>query len=203
MKNAGKLILGAVFVAASTFAGVSAQAGKALDAIMKNKTLIVGSNSDYRPNAFLGDNNQLQGFDIDVSKEVAKRLGVDVQFVTPGWEIMTAGRWYGRWHMVIGSMTPTKSRAQVLDFPAVYYYTPAAFAVHKNSKATSHKDLNGKVIGVVGSSTYHKYLEHNLEINAVARPYSSTKLPLAKSNSMVTSTSLTTFLLVMVSVWTL
>ncbi len=169
-KNTGKAILGAALFVSASVVGMSAQAGEALDGIMKSKTLLVGSNSDYRPNAFMGDDNQLQGFDIDVSKEIAKRLGVEVQFVTPGWEIMTAGRWSGRWHMVVGSMTPTKARAQVLDFPAVYYYTPAAFAVHKNSKATSLKDLDGKVIGVVGSSTYHKYLEHKLEIDAVGAP---------------------------------
>ncbi|HAT85507.1 MAG TPA: amino acid ABC transporter substrate-binding protein [Rhizobiales bacterium] len=170
MKTTKAILLGALLSAAASLCAASVQAGEALDAIMKDKMLVVGSNSDYRPNAFMGDDNQLQGFDIDVSKEVAKRLGVDVKFVTPGWEVMTAGRWSGRWHMVVGSMTPTKARAEVLDFPAVYYYTPAAFAVHKNSKATSLEELNGKTIGVVGSSTYHKYLQHNLEINAVGVP---------------------------------
>jgi polar amino acid transport system substrate-binding protein len=170
MKTAKTLLLSALLGAAASLSAVSAHAGEALDAIIKDKMLVVGSNSDYRPNAFMGDDNQLQGFDIDVSKEVAKRMGVDVKFVTPGWEVMTAGRWSGRWHMVVGSMTPTKARAEVLDFPAVYYYTPAAFAVHKNSKAKSLDELNGKTIGVVGSSTYHKYLQHNLEINAVGVP---------------------------------
>lgn len=145
-------------------------AGEILDTVNENKMLIVGTNSDYRPNAFLGDDNQLQGFDIDVSREVAKRLGVNVKFVTPGWEIMTAGRWVGRWHMVVGSMTPTKSRAEVLDFPAVYYFTPASFAVHKDAKSNKISDLNGKVIGVVSTSTYHRYLEKNLSIDALGTP---------------------------------
>lgn len=170
MKTTRRILIGALLGAVAGLGSVSVQAGEALDTIMKDKMLVVGSNSDYRPNAFMGDNNQLQGFDIDVSKEIAKRMGVDVKFVTPGWEVMTAGRWSGRWHMVVGSMTPTKARAEVLDFPAVYYYTPAAFAVHKNSKAEKVEDLNGKTIGVVGSSTYHKYLQHNLEINAVGAP---------------------------------
>src|SRR3546814_2413648 len=66
--------------------------------------------------------------------------------VTPSWDIITAGNWGGRWDMSVGSMTPTKKRAEVLDFPAVYYYTPAAFAVHKDSEIDSLADLNGKVI---------------------------------------------------------
>ncbi len=148
----------------------SSQAGKTLDAVLADKMLVVGTNSDYRPNAFLGDRNELEGFDIDVSREVAKRLGVDVKFVTPGWEVMTAGRWQGRWHMVVGSMTPTTKRAEVLDFPATYYFIPAGVAVHKNSSAKSIADLNGKVFGVVSTSTYHRYLEHNLKIDAVGTP---------------------------------
>lgn len=154
---------------AATFSPFS-QAGAILDKVMDDKMLVVGTNSDYRPNAFMGDNNQLQGFDIDVSREVAKRLGVDVKFVTPGWEIMTAGRWQGRWHMVVGSMTPTTKRAEVLDFPATYYFIPAAAAVHKKSSAQTIADLNDKVFGVVSTSTYHRYLEHNLKIDAVGTP---------------------------------
>jgi polar amino acid transport system substrate-binding protein len=151
-------------------AGATANAGEVLDQIMADKMLIVGTNSDYRPNSFLGDDNQLQGFDISVAEEVAKRMNVDVKFITPGWEVMTAGKWSGRWHMVIGSMTPTKSRAEILDFPAIYYFSPAVVAVHKNSPATKPSDLNGKVMGVVGSSTYHAYLEHRLEMDAIGAP---------------------------------
>ena len=132
--------------------------------------LIVGTNSDYRPISFMGDDNKLQGFDIDVAKEIAKRMGVDVEFKTPGWEIMTAGSWSGRLHVVVGSMTPTKNRAKVLDFPAIYYFTPAAVAVHKDSKFTKPSDLNGKTVGAVSSSTYHLYLEHKLEISALGAP---------------------------------
>ncbi|MCZ4271268.1 transporter substrate-binding domain-containing protein [Maritalea porphyrae] len=151
-------------------ASASAFAGEVLDKIMADKMLIVGTNSDYRPNSFLGDDNQLQGFDISVAKEVAKRMSVEVKFITPGWEVMTAGNWSGRWHMVIGSMTPTKSRAEILDFPAIYYFSPAVVAVHKNSSATKPSDLDGKVMGVVGSSTYHAYLEHRLEMDVVGAP---------------------------------
>ncbi|MFT5708333.1 MAG: polar amino acid transport system substrate-binding protein [Oceanospirillaceae bacterium] len=145
-------------------------AGDILDTVNNSKLLTVATNSDYRPNSFLGDKNQLEGFDIDVSKEVAKRLGVDVKFVTPGWEIMTAGRWVGRWHMAVGSMTPTKKRAQVLDFPAVYYFTPAGVAVHKDATSNKISDLTGKTFGVVSTSTYHRYLEKNLQIDAVGTP---------------------------------
>src|SRR3546814_12551718 len=79
----------------------------------------------------------MEGFDVDGCKEIAKRLGAGLKIVTPSWDIITAGNWGGRWDMSVGSMTPTKKRAEVLDFPAVYYYTPAAFAVHKDSEIAS------------------------------------------------------------------
>ncbi|MEO7107694.1 MAG: transporter substrate-binding domain-containing protein, partial [Rhodoferax sp.] len=114
----------------------SAHAGEVLNRVLKEKVLKVATNSDCKPQAFMNANNALDGFDIDVSKELAHRMGATATFVTPGWEIMTAGRWSGRWDIVIGSVTPTAKRAEVLNFPAVYYYTPAAMAVHKDSKAT-------------------------------------------------------------------
>lgn len=162
---AALLLLGMGLVGAG-----SASAGEVLGKVLKSKELKVATNSDYKPQAFMNGNNELDGFDIDVSKEIAKRLGATAVFVTPGWEIMTAGRWAGRWDMVVGSVTPTPKRAEVLSFPAVYYYTPAAIAVHKNSKAQKISDLNGKTFGIVSASTYQNYLEKTLVINAVGAP---------------------------------
>ena len=41
--------------------------------------------------------NQVEGFDIDTAVEIAKRLGVEPCFVTPTWDLITAGSWGGRW----------------------------------------------------------------------------------------------------------
>lgn len=163
-------LIGLVATVSLSFSGFAAVAGDTLDRILSKGVLTVGTNSDYRPNSFMNDDNELDGFDIAVSKEVAARLGVDVKFVTPGWEVMTAGRWAGRWDMVVGSMTPTKARAEVLDFPAIYYFSPAAFAVHKTSTAQKVEDLNGKIVGVVSASTYNRYLEHDLKLDVVGMP---------------------------------
>lgn len=147
-----------------------ALAGQTLDRVMKTKTLTVASDPSYPPQSFLDKNNQWEGFDIDVAREVAKRLGAKVKFVTPAWEVITAGHWHGRWDISIGSMTPTKTRARVLNFPAVYYYSPAAFAVYKTSKYTKLSQLDGKTIGVCGGCTYEAYLKHNLHIDAKGVP---------------------------------
>lgn len=148
----------------------AAQAGETLDRVMSSKTLTMSSDAEYPPQSFLNSSNEMDGFDIDVGKEIAKRMGVELKIVTPSWDIITGGAWGGRWDMSVGSMTPTAKRAEVLDFPAVYYYTPASFAVHKDSDIDSLADLNGKVIGACGGCTYDAYLNKNLEIDAEGAP---------------------------------
>jgi len=103
-----------------------------------------------------------------VAKEVAKRLGVKVEFITPDWDLITSGSWGKRWDISIGSMTPTKERTQALHFTMPYYSTPAQFAVHKdNTSIKSIKDLAGKRIGVGTETTYDRYLNKDLELVGV------------------------------------
>jgi len=164
-------LIAILVLAAGTFGATTANAGDVLDRVLAKKTLVIATDANYPPQSFLDKDNTLKGFDIDVAKEVAKRLGVKAKFVTPDWEVIVAGNWGKRWDISIGSMTPTKKRARVLDFPGVYYYTPASFAVHKdNTSIKTIADLNGKKIGVCGGCTYEWYLRKNLVIDAEGAP---------------------------------
>jgi len=147
-----------------------AMGGETLDRVKSSKTLTMSSDPSYPPQSFLNDKNEMDGFDVDVGREIARRMGAELKIVTPSWEVITAGRWNGRWDVSVGSMTPTKERSRVLDFPAVYYYTPASFAVHADSPAKSVSDLNGKKIGVCGGCTYEAYLNKNLVLDAGGVP---------------------------------
>ncbi len=123
------------------------------------KKLIVSTDPNYKPQSFLNDAGELDGFDIDVAKEVAAQLGVEIEFVTPDWDMITGGNWGKRWDLSIGSMTPTEERAQVLWFTDPYYYTPASFAVHKdNTTINTPEDLAGKKVGLGTATTYESYL---------------------------------------------
>ncbi len=149
---------------------VSAQAGSVLDKVMKSGTITVATDANWAPQSFINDKNELDGFDVDVAKGIAKHMGVKIEFITPAWDIITAGNWSGRWDMHVGSMTPTKKRGEIFTFPGVYYYTPAAVAVHKDSKAKTFADLKGKVISATTSSTYELYLNRDLTIDAEGVP---------------------------------
>ncbi|OBQ85638.1 transporter substrate-binding domain-containing protein [Mesorhizobium sp. WSM3873] len=158
-------------LAAGALAFVSAaRAGETLDRVTSKKAMVVATNSGWPPQSFLDESNQLVGFDIDVSKEIAKRLGVEVSFETPDWATMTGGHWQGRYDLGVGSVTPTKARAKVIDFAGIYYYSPYVYVVHKDSKAKSVNDLNGKVIGVETATTSEDFIRRQLEIDAPGLP---------------------------------
>ena len=126
----------------------------------------VSTDPAYPPQSFQASSGEFKGFDIDVAEEIAKRMGVKVEWIAPSWDVITAGNWNGRWDLSVGSMTPTKGRAKVLYFTPAYYYTPASVAVHEsNTDITDLKtDLDGKTIGVCGACTYELYLERTLNI---------------------------------------
>lgn len=156
-----------------------------LDQVMAAGKLVVSTDPNYAPQSFLNDQGQMDGFDIDVAKEVAKRLGVEVEFKTIDWDLITPGGWAGRWDISIGSMTPTAERAEVLWFTDPYYYTPASFAVHKdNTTINSVEDFNGKNVGLGTATTYESWIDGNLNIlggevaynpppGIVVKPYST------------------------------
>lgn len=161
---------GAIALLFTLGAGVS-HAGEVLDRIMTDKVMVMSTDAEYPPQSSLDENNEFIGFDIDVGKEIAKRLGVEIKFVTPSWDVITAGKWAGRWDVSVGSMTPTAARKEVLDFPAIYYYTPASLVVHQdNETITTPAEAGGKQVGVGVATTYENYLKKDLVIDAEGAP---------------------------------
>ena len=65
-----RLAVGVAFAAAA----FSAHAGETLDRVMEKKAMVVATNSGWPPQSYLDDSNEMVGFDIDVSREIAKRL---------------------------------------------------------------------------------------------------------------------------------
>ncbi len=100
---------------------MSAKAGDVYDYILLDNEILVATDANWAPFSYIDDDGVMQGFDVDVAREIAKRMGVEVRFITPAWDVITAGNWNMRWDVSVGSMTPTASRSEVLNFPATYY----------------------------------------------------------------------------------
>ena len=150
--------------AAAEATAAPATGGDLLAEVKKRGKLLVATDANYKPQSFKNPDGSFEGFDIDVAKEVAKRLGVEAEFIDVNFDIITAGGWNNRWDMNAGSMTITPDRKKSLYFSSPYYYTPASFVVHKDSKAASLDDLKGKQVGVGAATTYQDYLEGKLTL---------------------------------------
>jgi polar amino acid transport system substrate-binding protein len=113
----------------------------------------------------------LIGYDIEVASEIARRLGLGIEFVTPSWQEILAGGWARRWDFAVASMTPTEEREKTLDFPAVYRMSPATLVVHKdNDSILLLQEASGKTIGVKADTTFEQYLDHDLTIYKGEQP---------------------------------
>lgn len=141
------------------------QAAGVLDRILERGKLLVATNDDYKPQSFQDSDGRWSGFDVEVAREIAARLKVSVEFVTPPWELVVSGRWRGRWDIAVNSMAATKSRAKRLEFAAAYYFTPVRVAVFKSDRRFGKlDDLNSVVIGVCDGCSYQAYMNGQLDL---------------------------------------
>ena len=174
--------------AAATPAGTEAPAtpiaGGLLEKVLKAGKILMSTDPQYPPQSSLKSDGTYEGFDIEVGTEIAKRLGVEIAFETPDWNLITAGSWQGRWDFSVGSMTITTPREKVLAFSAPYYYTPAQMAASTASGITTLDGLAGKVICAGEATTYYDWLTGALDLGS----YTPKEGPPAGSTATTLST---------------
>lgn len=190
MKNYIRNVAAALVSATALCSPTLISAGETLDRVTSTGVLTMATDANLNPISFLNDNNEMDGFDVDVGKEIAKRMGVELKIVTPEWTVITAGKWVGRWDVSVGSMTPTAARAEVLDFPAVYYFTPASFIVHNDSDIKTKAELNNRIIGVPAGTSYESYMNQNLVMDAAGTPPFTYDVKASELKTLSTSTAL-------------
>jgi polar amino acid transport system substrate-binding protein len=133
-----------------------------LVAVEQRHSLVVSTDANYAPQSYLKIDGTWVGFDVDVAREITKRLRVVPQFQDSNFDVVTSGNWHGRWDVNIDSMAVTTERKNTLLFTAPYYYVPAAFVVHKDSAVTKIAQLTGARVGVGTATTYQAYLKGEL-----------------------------------------
>lgn len=116
-------------------------------------TYTVGSGGTYRPFEFENAQKQLEGFDIDIIKAVAKAEGFDIKLVNTPWEGIFATLNSGDRDIIISGITITDKRKQMVDFSAPYFPAEQAIVVPENTQVASLESLKSINVGVVNSST--------------------------------------------------
>ena len=166
-----------------TFASTSAAGDPTSDKlaqVLARGTLILATDPAYPPfsslvksarrpaktkcaaNQFTG--NQIVGYDADVSKLVAKSLGVEACFVAPKWVQIVGGHWGDRWDVAYASVGITRDRMSNLYYGQPYSAQAERFFVRKSSRYTKVEQLSGKQLGGCGGCAAQFYLEKTLDM---------------------------------------
>lgn len=115
----------------------------------------------FPPFSFYDANGELAGFDVDVSRQIARRIGRKPKIVTTEWDGILAGLLAGKYDAIIGSMAITPQRAEKVAFSEPYYHSGAQLFVHRDNPQQIYNidECGGKRIAVVLGETYQHYLE--------------------------------------------
>ncbi|WP_343209262.1 transporter substrate-binding domain-containing protein [Anaerolentibacter hominis] len=123
--------------------------------IQEKGTFIVGLDDSYPPMGFRDESGELAGYDIDLAKEVAKRLGVEVEFQPIDWDSKEMELTSGKVDCLWNGMTITDERVEVMFFAKPYIANEQIIIVPEGSDVKTRADMKGKVVGLQkGSSSY-------------------------------------------------
>ena len=146
--------------AASTASTASSATLNKLDSIQKSGKLVVALEGAWQPWSYHDSSDTLVGYDVEVSRAIAEKLGVEPEYVESDWDSLFAGLDAGRYDMVCNGVEVTGERAKTYAFTAPYGYIHTALAVRKdNEDIHSFEDLKGKTTANSLASTYMELAE--------------------------------------------
>lgn len=131
----------------------------------KNSTEVytVATGSDFVPFVFVNEQSgELDGFDVDVMKAIAKEGKFEIKFESISWDGFIAAIETGRYDMGIDGITITEERKEKVDFSDPYFDSGLIIMTQANNQEIkSAKDLIGKKTGTIVNTTSEKFLQLN------------------------------------------
>ena len=144
------------FIALIALLPLNLNAESNLDKIKSTGVLKVGTTGDWDPMTIKDPaTNKYKGFDIDVMNELAKDMGVKIEFVPAEWKTIVSGITSERYD-ISTSVTKTPKRAEVAGFTDTYYkYATVPLVLKKNLKKFPTWDsLNNSNVTIAVSYTH-------------------------------------------------
>ncbi len=139
------------------------EAGENLDQlaqIQQKGQLVVAMEGTWSPWTYHDENDELVGYDVEVARMIAEKLGVEAVFVEGEWDGLFAGLDAGRYDLVVNGVEITQERGEKYDFSDPYGYIRTAIVVNgDNDQIQSFEDLAGKKTANTISSTYAELAE--------------------------------------------
>lgn len=128
--------------------GVPSASAKDLD-----KEIVIGLDDNFAPMGFRDEKNEIVGFDIDLAKEAAKRLGMQVTFKPIDWDSKEAEIKSGRIDAIWNCFSVTEERKQTYGLSNPYINNAQWIVTLATSNINKVSDLEGKVVGVQNQAT--------------------------------------------------
>ena len=125
------------------------------------KKIVVGLDDNFPPMGFKNEKNEIVGFDIDMAKEAAKRLGRPVEFKAIDWSSKEAELKSGRIDVIWNGLNITEERKKNMLFSNPYMEAKQLIFIPAGSPVKGQADLAGKVIGIQSASTAEQNLEND------------------------------------------
>jgi polar amino acid transport system substrate-binding protein len=125
-----------------------------LERVKKAGKITIGLDDAYPPMAFRDDDNKLIGYDIDLSSEIGKRLGLEVEWIPSDWSGVILALSSGKFDLLMSGLSMTEERAKQIDFSPAYILQGQVVIVKEDEDSiNTEEDLKGKVVGTQLGST--------------------------------------------------
>ncbi|MFL5301604.1 MAG: amino acid ABC transporter substrate-binding protein [Anaeromyxobacteraceae bacterium] len=134
-------------------------ADTSLTAAKQKGKLVLGLDDSFPPMGFRNEDNQIVGYDIDVAKEVAKRLGVQLQPQAIDWNAKEQELNTGKIDCIWNGFTITEERKQAMLFTRPYLRNAQVVVVKKGAPYATLASLKGKKVGLQAGSSAAGALE--------------------------------------------
>lgn len=138
----------------------AAASGDLLAQIQEKGEIVIAMEGTWAPWTYHDENDELVGYDVEVGKAIAEKLGVTATFVEGEWDGLLAGLDAGRYDIMVNGVGITPDRQEKYDFTTPYAYNRTAVIVRGDyDEISSMEDLNGKKTANTISSTYAEQAE--------------------------------------------
>jgi polar amino acid transport system substrate-binding protein len=145
-----------------------AQADTSWEDIKDKGYFVLGLDDAFPPMGFRDESNQIVGFDIDLAKEAAKRMDVDVKFQPIVWDSKVEELNSGNIDVIWNGFSITPERLEQMLFTKPYIKNRQVIVVTADSAINSKADLAGKKIGIqAGSSAQDAVLADEATYEAI------------------------------------
>lgn len=163
MKKIALIIAAAAVV--TCFAGCkkTSKVDNSLEELKNRGVFVLGLDDSFPPMGFRNDDNEIVGFDIDLAKEVASRLGVTFKAQPIDWDAKEMELSTGKVDCIWNGLTVTAERENALALTKPYLNNDQVLVVKKDSGLAKLSDFAGKTVGVQSGSSAQDAIKANEE----------------------------------------